>query len=135
MAGPEKMPEQAAAEDKPAPPKFVERIGGAKRSETVTLEWPVEYDGKVWTEIEVRRMTASHIRDFYESLGDEDSKPARFPMFDAPDVVMDALDVDDEMKVQEVAQRFLPRRVTGAKEASGPTLEPGEAMSPSSAAT
>ena len=130
MAVPEKMPEQAAAEDKPAPPKFVERIGGAKRSETVTLDWPVEYDGKVWTEITVSRMTVGELQTFFS----DDSDGKVLPMFDAPPEVMNGLDPDDDDNIKEVVMRFFPRRLRPAAD-TAPNVESGATMQPTPAGT
>lgn len=95
----------------PAAPEFVTTAG---RSEAVPLDWPLVYDGRVWDTITVSRMTAGQIAAFLEKA--ETAK--RFPMFDAPDAVLDALDADDADKVNEVVNRFLPRRfrdVVGAQ--------------------
>jgi hypothetical protein len=88
-----------------APPRFV---GGKVRSETVELDYPVEYDGKTWTHITVRRMTTQEVSEVMQNAGTD--KVSDFPMFDAPTAVMNALDADDDERVQEVAMRFLPRR-------------------------
>ena len=96
------------AEKEKAAPKFV---GGPPRSEVVKLDYPVEFDGKLWTEITVRRMTAAEVSDWASrARAADDATDIRFPMFDAPNEVMDGLDVDDDERVQEVASRFLPRR-------------------------
>jgi hypothetical protein len=100
------MADEAEVKKAPEPPKF---IGTKPRSEKVPLEWPVEYDGKVWDEIEVRRMSVTDIATM-----SDDSR--NFPMFDAPREVMDALDVDDDIRVREVADRFLPQGFKAKKE-------------------
>lgn len=108
------------------PPRFV---GGKTRSETVPLEWPIEYDGRVWDAITVRRMTVLDIRAFHEMVlasKDDNKARIRFPMFDAPFEVLDALDDDDAQAVNEVVTRFLPRRFR-AEEDSGPDSTAGGA--------
>lgn len=111
----------------PPPPKFV---GGPPRSRTVTLTYPVEYDGKVYRTITVTRMTVAQVRDFTVQVSD-DPDGARLPMFDAPKEVMDALDPDDYAEVDRVVLDFLPRNMRAALE---PTDQDGETTSPSSRA-
>lgn len=120
------MTEQIEESRITTPPRFV---GGKPRSETVPLEWPVEYDGKVWDAITVRRMTVLDIRAFHEQVlasSEDDKARIRFPMFDAPFEVLDALDDDDAQTVNEVVTRFLPRRFR-ADEGSGPDSTTGGA--------
>lgn len=95
------------------PPRFV---GGKSRSEVVPLEWPLEYDGKIWSEITVSRMNTAQIAEFIASLDGDNSEKLRFPMFDVPNEILDALDDDDATRVNEVVERFLPRRFRGARE-------------------
>lgn len=107
----------------PAPPRLL-----GDRFEVVPLEYPIEYDGKVWTEITVRRMTLAEVRTFIKEIV-ADAEKARLPMFDAPDEVMDALDPDDEEAIGEVVDRFLPRRL---RPADGLIPDSGANTSPSS---
>ena len=96
----------------PAAPKFA---AGKLRSETVPLEWPIEYDGKTYATVTVSRPTIAELdewRDRIAGMKDagQDVSKERLPMFDAPTPVLEALDPDDEDRVSEVAGRFLPRR-------------------------
>ena len=86
----------------PAPPKIV---GGPPRSEIVPLTYPVEYDGKLWDSIEVRRISSAELAAFSESP--EGTPP---PNVCAPKEILDALDAEDGFKVEEAAGRFFPRR-------------------------
>ncbi len=93
-------------------PKFV---AGKARTETVPLEWPIEYDGKVYAKITVTRPTNAALEEWRNHLAEKrsaggDIKGERLPMFDAPKAVLDALDPDDDDMVSEIAERFLPRR-------------------------
>jgi len=120
--------EEVPAVPPPAPPRFV----GDNRSEVVSLDFPLEYDGKVYSTVTVRRMTGEEIRQFLDDLLDNDGGRVRFPMFDAPDAVMNALDPDDADKVDEVVERFLPRRLRPAARqspASGATTSPSSEAS------
>lgn len=86
----------------PAAPKFLDE---RKRFRVVPLQWPIEYDGTVWSEITVRRLTAAEVAAFIEA---EDKKLP--PMFDAPAIVIDNLDDDDAVEVNKAVADFLPRR-------------------------
>lgn len=89
---------------KPAP-KFVSQ---KERFRTVTLEWPIEYDGKVYDSVTVRRMTTSEVAEFIDQVR-ADAKSASLPMFDVPKEVVDALDADDAEAVNKAVNDFLPR--------------------------
>lgn len=114
---------QNEAMTSPAPPQFV---GDRPRSEVVNLAWPLEYDGMVYRAVQVSRLSVGQIERFFATFADlnatdpEAAKRLRFPMFSVPDAVMDALDDDDAVRVQEVAQDFLPRRFREATGASAP---------------
>lgn len=95
-----------------APPRFV---AAADRSETVPLLWAIEFDGRVYTEITVRRPDtaavdawSARVREMKEAGGDPMTIP--LPLYDAPDEVILALDPDDDDRISEVAGRFLPAR-------------------------
>ena len=107
--------EAAASDDQavaaPAPPKFV---GDRPRFRTVPLEWPVEYDGKTYSEVSVRRMTAGEVMNFIEQATNGGSP--RLPIFDVPPEVIDALDADDADNVNKAVNDFLPRALRQADE-------------------
>lgn len=92
--------------------RFVDEEG---RREVVTLLYPLEVDGRIWSEIVVRRTTVAEVRDWTrrvvaaKAAGDDDPN-IPLPVFDAPEAVLDALDPDDEDRLEEVARVFLPRR-------------------------
>jgi hypothetical protein len=93
-------------------------IDRSKIEDTVTLEYPIEFNGTVWDRITVRSPAVRDIAEFSARVAASDKPNFRLPMFDAPDDVLDALHLDDEDKLNEVALRFLPRRFqadTGAK--------------------
>lgn len=95
-------------------------VGGPERSKAVPLTWPVEYDGKVYDSIAVRRMTGQEVRDLMQGAvaGELDF----LPMVDCPREVYEALDDDDLAKVDAVIEDFLPLRLRAAV---GQTLENG----------
>lgn len=122
----EQVNQEEAPATKPAPPRLL-----GDRYEAVPLEYPVDYDGKVWTEITVRRMAADEVAAYIDAIL-KDPEEARLPMFDAPPEVMDALDPDDQDEIAEVVERFLPRRL---RRVAGQTPENGASTSPSSEAS
>lgn len=97
------------AEDKP---QFAET--GRPRSEVVTLEWPINFGGKLYEAICVSRMTAAQVDEFVEAVKAKGPKTS-LPMFDAPPEVIEALDADDANRVNEVVSRFLPRALLPAE--------------------
>lgn len=109
----------------PAAPAFV---NAAARRRSVKLQWPLEYDGRVYDEICVRRLTVAEVAAWVEGLkaGGENPHPHMPIYVDAagapiPDVVIDALDDDDGAALDEVVRDFLPRRFRGLQDsASGP---------------
>ena len=101
------------APEKPAPtPRYVD---GKLREKRVELEWPVEYDGKTYDAIVVRRMTGQQVADFLDQLAqvkDPDKARMHFPMLyddegcDVPHAVIEFLDDDDAETVAKVTQDF-----------------------------
>jgi hypothetical protein len=73
----------------------------------VPLEYPVEYDGKVWAEITVRRASAGEVEAFVSAV--HRGENPTLPMTDAPAEVLDALDADDFETVNKAISDFLPR--------------------------
>lgn len=108
----ETSPATEVASAIPPAPRFVDE---SSRSEVVPLQWAIDYDGKTWTEITVRRPGTPEIEawarriDILRKAG-ADVTTVPVPIYDAPDAVINALDPDDDDRLTEVAQRFLPRR-------------------------
>jgi hypothetical protein len=117
-----------------APPAFV---GGKPRLRTIALDWPVEYDGKVYSRIHLQRLTAKEVADWVESI--KDKQDVRFPLYrdddgnQIPDVVLDGMDDDDLTALNEAAADFLPRRFRGVM-ASDSGHGVGDPTEPSSGA-
>lgn len=100
--------EQPVAEVAPAPvAKF---IGDLPRDKIVPLEWPIEFDGKLYEAIRIRRVSAKEVRDYLEALrtSEADIMP---PMIDCPLEVWSALDADDHDAVDQAAMEFTPKRL------------------------
>lgn len=95
---------EAAAASQIDPPRFVEE---ARRFRSVPLAWPIAYGGQVYDQITIRRMTGDEVRQFVEAASN--GLNASLPIFDVPDAVVAALDADDDAKVTEAVNDFLPR--------------------------
>lgn len=98
-----------ATTDQPAAPAA--RIVTEKlMSRIIPLEWPVEFDGKVYYQIRVHRVTGKEMRDFLDVLrsGTGGAMP---PMVDCPVEVWEALDADDQQTIDEAAGEFMPKRL------------------------
>jgi hypothetical protein len=117
----------AAEENKDERPVIpVARIVTDKvREKTVTLEYPVEFDGKLYTEIRVHRVTVKDVDAYFDRIKGEGSGFVP-PMVDCPQEVWDVMDADDQQAVDEAALPFWPRRL---KAAFGSILDPGETTS------
>lgn len=100
--------------EQPAAVPVAKIVSDKAREKMVPLEYPVEYDGKVWTEIRVHRVTAGEVSDWIKRLdSDEDQMP---PVVDCPMAVWNALDADDQDTVDKEAMAFTPRRLKAAAE-------------------
>lgn len=108
------VPQDLAPEASTTPPAPVFVDNGRPRFRVVTLEWPLSFDGKTYSEIVVRRMTAAQVSEFVDQIRD-DAKLAILPMFDVPAAVIDALDADDAEEVNKAVNDFLPRSLRPAE--------------------
>ena len=86
-------------------------------SRIVPLEWPVEFDGRVYHQIRVHRVTGKEMRDFMEKIraGADNVLP---PMVDCPIEVWEALDADDQFAIDQAAAEFMPRRLKDLQQAA-----------------
>lgn len=113
-------PETNAPAEMPAPeavPAVARIVGGAPRDMMVPLAFPIEFDGKTWEELRVRRVTGVEISNYMEALARKDDPAPLPPTFDFPRAVYEALDDDDLLAVEEAAFRFLPRRLRARMDA------------------
>jgi hypothetical protein len=76
----------------------------------VDLDYPVEYDGTLYTAIRVHRVTGTAINEYVEKMGTPEESPFP-PAIDCPVPVWKAMDADDIDAVAEAAMDFLPRRM------------------------
>jgi hypothetical protein len=100
--------EQPGAE--PAAVPIAKVIYSGEHEKLVPLEWPIEFDGKVYDQIRVHRVSGKQVRDFLEALrtSEADILP---PMIDCPMEVWNALDADDQETVDLAAMEFTPKRL------------------------
>jgi hypothetical protein len=118
-------------------------IGDRPRFKTITLQWPVAYDGKEYRAISIVRMTAGDVAKYQEDLAAllnaNPDATTRFPLFRdeagecVPDAVLDALDDDDKFEIDKAVLDFFPRRFRGDEKAASESAS-GEAIEPSSQA-
>ena len=112
------MTEEAATIDQTAAgsapePRYTSE---APRSKFIPLEWPVEFDGKVYYQIRVHRVTGKEMREFMEKLraGNGAVMP---PIIDCPIEVWEGMDADDQMTIDEAAAGFMPKRLKNLQQA------------------
>jgi hypothetical protein len=119
-----------------APPKFV---GDEQdRTITLTLEFPVEWDGVTYTEITVTRPTIKTWRAYMRAVGEavaahgpdaEDTVDQ--PFVSAPAVVVNALDFVDGGRLEGVIDGFFERSSLPAPETTETSAVPEEPSSTS----
>jgi hypothetical protein len=117
-------------------------VNDKPRHATITLDWPIEFEGTTYTEIGLRRLTAGEVAAFMDTArakveADPEANP-RAPIFiDAdgepiPDGLFDALDDDDGFKLDGAAKDFLPRRFQAVPRVSDSTPMDGSDTEPTS---
>lgn len=102
------------------------------REKLIPLQFEVEFNGDLYTDIRVRRLTGAEVALYYEQV-QAGYRSARPPTVDCPDEVYDAIDDDDRYDVEAAAIDFLPRRLKEGIDAL--TSESTEESSPSSPAS
>jgi len=104
------------------------RFAGGKAVKVVPLEYPVEFDGRVWDSVTLKRMTAREVQNFIEAVM-AGSLPD-LPIAQAPAELLDALDDDDRQRIEEEVVNFLPARLRAARELGATQSEDLEQPSP-----
>lgn len=87
--------------------RFVD-VPGKSRTQTIPLDWPLEFDGKTYEAVEICRSTIGAWRAYFEAL--DAGERIAMPCFADPLEVMDSLDADDDEKVQAAVELFFPKR-------------------------
>lgn len=86
---------------------------GFPSEKSIVLQVPVSFQGKTYTEINLRRLKG---RDFsrLQKLQDDEDLGLLSIISDAPAEVLNELDADDFVTVSEAARDFLPRALRQA---------------------
>ena len=103
----------SVAETAPAaPPRRKATFAGSSWFKDVALQFPLEFDGKIYDSIRVTALTVAEYQTF------ADSGATRMPMFKdvagiaIPEEVLDGLALVDSGRVNEAATGFLPSAST-----------------------
>lgn len=97
-------------------------VSPKERDRYVDLEYPVEFDGKLYEQIHIRKVTGQQIADFAAAMQKAAQDATAFPLppvIDCPAEVWAAMDADDQANVDEAAQAFMPRRLKAVAEQLG----------------
>ena len=97
--------ETAAPAEKPVA-KIVTNL---PREKVVTLTYPVEFDGRLYESITIRRITGAEVVDYMDRL--QQRERLMPPVVECPVEVYEAMDADDQFMVDEAAMDFLPRQL------------------------
>lgn len=79
------------------------------RKKVVKLTYPVEFDGRLYEVINIRRITGGEVADYTDRL--QQRERLMPPVVDCPVEVYEAMDADDQFFVDEAAMDFLPRQL------------------------
>ncbi len=87
-------------------------VSPKERSREVPLDYPIEFDGKVYDTITVRRVSAREVSDFIDAVAkSEEFANVKAPMIDCPQEVYEVMDDDDRLRLEEALLPFLPLRL------------------------
>jgi len=90
----------------------------------VPLQFPVEFDGKLYDVAHVRVASAKEIRAFMVAASAAEDGELLVPMgVELPQEVWDALSMDDQEAITEVVDAFTPARLKEAFERASKTGE------------
>ncbi|ACL55614.1 phage tail assembly protein [Methylobacterium nodulans] len=128
----------APAPEAPPPPEPPVFVGGKPRSAAFPLDFPVQFQGRVYDTVVMRRPTAREVAEFYDALAETGFKG--FPIFYTPEgdripfEVIENLDPDDDDRIMERLMDFLPRRMLPHTETPNSVSTPasGETTAPTS---
>lgn len=77
-----------------------------QRSKSVPLDHPLEFDGKIYNRVTIRRVTGTEVADYVNALMFGEKQP--YPGIEVPEPVYRNLDADDLAKVDRELKDFLP---------------------------
>lgn len=122
------MSQAEKTEDKPKA-----RFIGGDAFRKVPLQFPVEFDGKSYDHVTVRRMTVAEMQAYIRKVQEEpDNQGLIETMLDCPPDLLDHLFPDDAEEVDKVVYDFLPRALKEDLEQSLQTGEDTPTSSPQS---
>lgn len=110
----------APAEQQPAAtpvadePPMAKIVSTKEMERLVPLEWPIAFEGKLFDQVRVRRITGHQLQAYIEALGSSESKSPPPPTIDCPQEVWDVMDADDMDAVGTASMDFMPRRMKAA---------------------
>lgn len=110
------MTDQNTADGSPKEPPVARIVNPAGRSKMVPLQFPVEFDGKIWDSVEIRRCTGTEIKKYMEQMANREETFTLPPVVICPVAVWEAMDADDQLTIDEESQAFMPRRLKAAVE-------------------
>lgn len=117
--------EAATATSTKAPPRFLRE----RAERTISLIWPIEFDGREYHEVTFHRLTGkdfARLQKARRSGASSEDMMMVSVMTNTPVPVLDALDAEDYMTVMEVLQDFLPMAMLAAgKKKMGELAEEG----------
>lgn len=96
----------------PAEKPVAKIVTNLPREKVVTLTYPVEFDGRLYESITIRRITGGEVAGYMDRL--QQGERIMPPVVDCPVEVYEAMDADDQDLVDEAAMDFLPRRLKAA---------------------
>lgn len=96
----------------PAEKPVAKIVTNLPREKVVTLTYPVEFDGRLYESITIRRITGGEVAGYMDRL--QQGERIMPPVVDCPVDVYEAMDADDQDLVDEAAMDFLPRRLKAA---------------------
>lgn len=96
--------------EEPTTPAPARIVTDKPTEKLVPLEYSVEFDGKLWTEIRVHRVTGTAMAAFLEKVrsGADVAIP---PMVDSPLDVWNGMNADNKFAVDLAAAEFTSRRL------------------------
>ena len=95
--------------EKPTPKPVFDEADA--RQKWVDLDHPFTLDGVRWERVPVRRCTAKEVSDYIDAFLSGNAADIMAPMIGCPVEVFEAMDADDQVKVDDEAKAFTPRRL------------------------
>lgn len=108
-------------EAQPAGKPAARIVSEKPREKIVDIDFHVEFDGQVYSNIKLRRVTGKEINDYLEAISSKDAPSIVPPMVVCPQEVWDAMDDDDRYKVEREMVSFFPQRL---RDMAGSILDP-----------